>query len=66
MARVYLSVFPSEGSKEALEAVKEKGSTIRFELGKRIKNQLRVVPELQFFIDDSLDYIDNIDNLLNK
>ncbi len=66
LAKVYLSVFPSEGSKEVIETVKEKGSTIRYELGKRIKNQLRIVPELHFYIDDSLDYIDNLDNLLNK
>jgi ribosome-binding factor A len=40
--------------------------TIRYELGTRIRNQVRVIPELRFFIDDSLDYIDRIDELLKK
>ena len=49
----YLSVFPSE-------------KTIRYELGTRIRNQVRIIPELRFFIDDSLDYIERIDELLKK
>jgi ribosome-binding factor A len=40
--------------------------TIRYDLGKRIRNQVRIIPELRFFIDDSLDYIDRIDELLKK
>ena len=40
--------------------------TIRYELGTRVRNQLRIIPELRFFIDDSLDYIDHIDELLKK
>ena len=40
--------------------------TIRYELGQRIRNQVRIIPELRFFIDDSLDYIDHIDELLKK
>ena len=40
--------------------------TIRFELGKRIRNQVRIIPELRFFLDDSLDYIEHIDELLKK
>ena len=40
--------------------------TIRYDLGQRVRNQLRIVPELRFFIDDSLDYIEHIDELLRK
>ena len=40
--------------------------TIRYELGTRVRNQLRIIPELRFFIDDSLDYIEHIDELLKK
>lgn len=40
--------------------------TIRYELGTRVRNQLRIIPELRFFIDDSLDYIERIDELLGK
>ena len=54
----YLSVFPSE------KADNEK--TIRYELGTRVRNQLRIIPELRFFVDDSLDYIERIDELLKK
>jgi ribosome-binding factor A len=66
IAYVYLSIFPSEKAKEILVGIEEKSKFIRFELGKRIRHQLRIVPELQFFIDDSLDYLENIDRLLKK
>ncbi len=64
VARVYLSIFPKEKDKDPLVPVKEHGTHIRYELAQKVKNQLRIIPELSFFIDDSLDYIDNIDNLL--
>ena len=57
----YLSVFPSERSTELLNNIESNLKTIRYELGTRIHNQLRIIPELRFFIDDSLDYIDRID-----
>ncbi|MBR5655779.1 MAG: 30S ribosome-binding factor RbfA [Prevotella sp.] len=60
----YLSVFPSERGEEILNNVNENTRTIRYELGTRIRNQVRIIPELRFFIDDSLDYIDHIDELL--
>ena len=56
----HLSVFPSEKGEELLENIRKSDKTIRFELGKRVHNQLRIIPELRFFIDDSLDYIDHI------
>nr|WP_234408302.1 ribosome-binding factor A [Marinilabilia salmonicolor] len=61
-----MSIFPTERKQEIYDKIKEHTSQIRFALGKRAGKQLRVIPELEFFIDDSLDYIDNIDRLLNE
>ena len=66
IATVYLSLFPATDKEAVLHKVRENSSKIRFELGKRVGKQLRIVPELRFFIDDSLDYIDRIDELLKK
>jgi len=66
LAKVYLSIFPTGKSDEILEHVNKANKEIRYVLGKRVKNQLRKVPELAMFIDDSLDYMDNIDQLLKK
>lgn len=62
----YLSVFPSEKGEELLKNIESNSKTIRYELGTRVHNQLRIIPELRFFIDDSLDYIERIDELLKK
>jgi ribosome-binding factor A len=62
----YLSIFPSERGEEILANINASNKSIRFELGTRVRNQLRIIPELRFFIDDSLDYIDRIDELLKK
>jgi len=62
----YLSIFPSEKGEEILANINANVKAIRYELGTRVRNQLRIVPELRFFIDDSLDYIDRIDELLKK
>ena len=62
----YLSIFPSEKSDELLKNVAANEKTIRYELGTRVRNQLRIIPELRFFVDDSLDYIERIDELLKK
>lgn len=62
----YLSVFPSEKGEELLKNIERNIKTIRYELGTRVHNQLRIIPELRFFIDDSLDYIERIDELLKK
>lgn len=66
VARAYLSIFPSDKAQELLEAIRANTKAIRFDLGQRVHLQLRKIPELTFFIDDSLDYIENIDNLLKK
>lgn len=62
----YLSIFPSEKAEELLKNIQTNDKAIRFDLGRRVRNQLRIIPELRFFIDDSLDYIDRIDELLKK
>lgn len=62
----YLSVFPSEKGEEIINNVNANVKTIRYDLGTKVRNQLRIIPELRFFIDDSLDYIDHIDELLKK
>ena len=64
IARVYLSVFPSEKAEEMVKNINENMKSIRFELGTRVRHQLRIIPELKFFVDDSLDYIEKIDSLL--
>jgi ribosome-binding factor A len=62
----YLSIFPSEKSEELLQNIQRNTSQVRYELGTRVRNQLRIIPELRFFIDDSLDYMERIDELLQK
>lgn len=64
IARVYLSVFPSDKSEEMVKNINNNMKFIRFELGTRVRHQLRIIPELKFFVDDSLDYIEKIDALL--
>lgn len=62
----HLSIFPSERGEELLKNIQANEKSIRYELGRRVHNQLRIIPELRFFIDDSLDYIEHIDELLKK
>ncbi len=66
IARAYLSVFPSDKGEEMLASINRSAKSIRYELAQKVRYQLRKTPELSFFIDDSLDYIQNIDNLLGK
>lgn len=63
-ARAYLSVFPSERGEEIVKNINNNMKAIRYELGNRVRHQLRIIPELKFFIDDSLDYVEKIDKLL--
>jgi len=65
VAKVYLSIFPGEQQKEDIKAVAERATMVRSEMGKRLRNQLKHIPEFVFYLDDSLDYIDRIENLLN-
>jgi len=64
IAKVYLSIFPNEKGPELLTAIKTNAPLIKHDLAQRVKNQLRKVPNLMFYIDDSLDYIEKIDNAL--
>lgn len=66
VARVYLSIFPVNPDEKPLVLIQEKVHEIRHFLGNQVRHQLRVVPELTFFIDDSLDYIEKIDGLLKE
>lgn len=63
-AKVYVSIFPSERIEAVITSLEEHQKNIRFLLGRKVGKQMRVVPELRFFVDDSLDYIDKIDSLL--
>lgn len=63
-AKVYLSIFGKASKQEVLAQFKLRSREIRGHLGNRVRHQLRVIPDLSFFVDDSLDYIEKIDNLL--
>ena len=66
VSKVYVSVFPSAKSEEVMQLVNENARTIRGELGRIVAKQFRIVPELAFFLDSSLDYAEHIDELLKK
>lgn len=63
-AKVYLSIFPNQKAQELIEGTKSNAPLIKHELAQRTKHQLRRMPKLEFFIDDSLEYIDQIDKSL--
>lgn len=65
-AKIYVSIFPFERAQATLAAIEGQNKAIRGALGNRMRNQVKSIPELQFFIDDSLEYIENIDSLLKK
>ena len=62
----YLSIFPSEKGEELIQNITRNEKQIRYELGTRVRHQMPIIRELRFFIDDSLDYIERIDELLRK
>lgn len=66
IARGYLSIFPSEKAQEILNNINANTRQVRYELGTRVRHQLRIIPELKFFLDDSLDYLDHIGSLLKR
>lgn len=65
-AKIYLSVFPFDRSTEAMRILDRNNWFIRRALGERIRHQLKTVPELQFFLDDSLEYLEHIDEALHR
>ena len=64
LAKVYLSIFPNATAKELIEGIRSNAPLIKHEIAQRTRNQLRRMPELEFFIDDSLEYIDQIEKSL--
>ena len=65
-AKAFISIFPSSNQQDIMNNIEAHSAKIRFELGSKIKSQLRIVPEIVFQFDDSLDYIDKIDKLLKS
>jgi|SRR5665648_251025 len=65
-AKVYISIFPTTNQEDILHSIQEHSTKIRFDLGQKVRSQLRIVPEIAFHIDDSFDYIDKIDKLLKS
>ena len=66
IARVFLSFFTSADAAASLSTVKAHASEIRYKLGVKIKNQVRVVPQLEFFVDDTNDYVEKMDQLFDQ
>ena len=66
IAKVYLSIFPPEKAQDILANIKQQSKTVRYELAQAVRQVLRKCPDLAFYLDDSLDYIENIDNLLES
>ena len=64
LAKVYVSIFPSSKAEDVMHKLEDETSRLRGELGRRVAKQLRIVPELAFYLDDSLDYVEHIDELL--
>lgn len=66
IAKVYVSIFPFEKAEKVMGLLEENNKRLRGELGRLVAKQLRIVPELAFYLDDSLDYVEHIDELLKK
>ena len=66
IARVFLSFFNNTSNQLALQTIKLHASEIRYKLGSRIKDQVRVIPQLEFFIDDTSEYVDRMDKIFEK
>lgn len=66
VAKVYVSVFPSSKAEAVMQMINENSRALRGELGRHVDKQLRIVPELVFFLDSTLDYVEHIDELLKK
>ena len=66
LAKVYLSLFPGDKHKEDIKVIEDRAGSVRSEMGRRLGKQLKHIPEFVFYLDDSLDYIDHIEELLNE
>lgn len=66
VARVYVSIFPSDKAAAVMAQLEDEKRSLRGELGQKVRQQLRIVPEIGFFLDSSLDYVEHIEELLKK
>jgi ribosome-binding factor A len=66
LARVFLSFFNNINTQTALQTIKLHASEIRYKLGARIKDQVRIIPQLEFFIDDTSEYVERMDKIFDK
>ncbi len=66
VAKIYISIFPSEEGQKDIQFINEHKGLFRNGLGRKMRHQLKKVPEIIFYLDDSLDYIENINNLLKE
>lgn len=66
LAKIYLSIFPKEKAETHLKGIRENAFQIKHDMAHRMRNQLRRIPEFSFFLDDSLDYVEGIENALSK
>ena len=66
IARVFLSFFNNNNKQVALNTIKQHASEIRYKLGARIKDQVRIIPQLEFFIDDTSEYVERMDRIFDK
>jgi ribosome-binding factor A len=66
IARVFLSFFNSNNVQLALNTIKQHASEIRYKLGARIKDQVRIIPQLEFFVDDTSEYVERMDRIFDK
>ena len=66
LARIYISIFPSDKTEKVMEIINATNRSLRGELGRRVAGQFRIVPELSVYVDDSLDYVEHIDSLLKQ
>ena len=65
-AKIYVSIFPFDKAPETMAVLDKQNPFIRRELGRRIKDQLKSVPEIQFFLDDSLEYIEHLEQAMKE
>ena len=66
IARIFLSFFNNQNAPQALNIIKAHASEIRYKLGSRIKDQARIVPQLEFFVDDTNEYVERMDKIFDK
>lgn len=64
LAKIYLSIFPFDKHQELLAKIKENSARVRLALGKRLRNTMRNIPEVAFYVDDSLEYASNINRVM--